>query len=143
METLIFGNPLDGWPTLAASIMLFSGVQLMSSHLIDADGRGLTVGAFSGLFVISLLLMALLRSVRIGLLSMIPNIFPAVSFIFLFPVKFNRGRNASPSLSRIKLKITLHFITVIIQRNIARSSRQINIIFRSLGKINFYITRSG
>jgi len=34
METLIFGNPLDGWPTLAASIMLFSGVQLMSIGIL-------------------------------------------------------------------------------------------------------------
>ncbi|AVO50289.1 glycosyltransferase [Melaminivora suipulveris] len=30
VETLLFGNPLEGWPTLAAGIMLFSGVQLMS-----------------------------------------------------------------------------------------------------------------
>lgn len=30
LETLLFGHPLAGWPTLAAGIMLFSGVQLMS-----------------------------------------------------------------------------------------------------------------
>ncbi|AVP58335.1 glycosyltransferase family 2 protein [Pulveribacter suum] len=30
LETLLFGADLDGWPTLAAGIMLFSGVQLMS-----------------------------------------------------------------------------------------------------------------
>ncbi|WP_313077236.1 glycosyltransferase family 2 protein [Melaminivora sp.] len=30
VETLMFGNDLAGWPTLAAGIMLFSGVQLMS-----------------------------------------------------------------------------------------------------------------
>jgi len=30
VETLLFGNELAGWPTLAAGIMLFSGVQLMS-----------------------------------------------------------------------------------------------------------------
>lgn len=34
LETLVFGNPLDGWPTLAASIMLFSGVQLMSIGIL-------------------------------------------------------------------------------------------------------------
>ena len=56
----------------------WSGVQLMSSHLIDADGRGLTMGAFLGLFVISLFLIVLLRSVRIGLLSVLSNILPAV-----------------------------------------------------------------
>ncbi|AVT19042.1 glycosyltransferase [Paracidovorax avenae] len=34
ISTLVFGNALDGWPTLAASIMLFSGVQLMSIGIL-------------------------------------------------------------------------------------------------------------
>ena len=33
-ETLFFGNPMRGWPTLAASIMLFSGVQLLSIGIL-------------------------------------------------------------------------------------------------------------
>src|SRR5574344_2061306 len=34
LETLRFGADLAGWPTLAASIMLFSGVQLMSIGIL-------------------------------------------------------------------------------------------------------------
>ena len=34
LETLLFGADLDGWPTLAAGIMLFSGVQLMSIGIL-------------------------------------------------------------------------------------------------------------
>ena len=34
IETLIFDNPTDGWPTLAASLMLFSGVQLLSIGML-------------------------------------------------------------------------------------------------------------
>lgn len=34
IEALFFGNPLRGWPTLAASIMLFSGVQLLSIGIL-------------------------------------------------------------------------------------------------------------
>ena len=34
LETLLFGADLAGWPTLAASIMLFSGVQLMSIGIL-------------------------------------------------------------------------------------------------------------
>ncbi len=34
VETILFGNHLRGWPTLAASIMLFSGVQLMSIGIL-------------------------------------------------------------------------------------------------------------
>ena len=34
LETLLFGADLAGWPTLAAGIMLFSGVQLMSIGIL-------------------------------------------------------------------------------------------------------------
>ena len=34
LETLLFGNPVGGWPTLAASVMLFSGVQLLSIGIL-------------------------------------------------------------------------------------------------------------
>ena len=33
-EALFLGNPMRGWPTLAASIMLFSGVQLLSIGIL-------------------------------------------------------------------------------------------------------------
>ena len=34
IDTVFFGSDLDGWPTLAVSIMLFSGVQLMSIGIL-------------------------------------------------------------------------------------------------------------
>jgi len=34
IDTFLFGADLDGWPTLAAGIMLFSGVQLMSIGIL-------------------------------------------------------------------------------------------------------------
>ena len=34
VETLLFGNRVGGWPTLAASVMLFSGVQLLSIGIL-------------------------------------------------------------------------------------------------------------
>jgi predicted RND superfamily exporter protein len=79
-EIIAYEAVLNDWldKNMASYDVTWSGVQLMSSHMIDADGRGLTVGAFLGLFVISLLLIVLLRSVRIGLLSVFPNILPAV-----------------------------------------------------------------
>ena len=30
IDTLIYGNPVNGWPTLTVAIMLFSGIQLLS-----------------------------------------------------------------------------------------------------------------
>ncbi len=34
LEALLFGNPLSGWPTLAASVLLFSGIQLLSIGIL-------------------------------------------------------------------------------------------------------------
>ena len=34
VEALLFGNPLSGWPTLAASVLLFSGIQLLSIGIL-------------------------------------------------------------------------------------------------------------
>ena len=34
ISTLLFGNAVGGWPTLAASVMLFSGVQLLSIGIL-------------------------------------------------------------------------------------------------------------
>ena len=34
LDTLLFGADLEGWPTLAAAIMLFSGVQLLSIGIL-------------------------------------------------------------------------------------------------------------
>jgi len=34
IEAMLFGNPLNGWPTLAAGLMLFSGVQLLSIGIL-------------------------------------------------------------------------------------------------------------
>ena len=55
-----------------------SGVQMMFAHLLDQDTRGLIWGAGLGLLVISFLLIFALRSVRLGLISIAPNILPAV-----------------------------------------------------------------
>lgn len=34
ISTLLFGNAVGGWPTLAASVLLFSGVQLLSIGIL-------------------------------------------------------------------------------------------------------------
>ena len=53
-----------------------SGVQMMFAHLLDQDTKGLTLGAIYGLLVISLLLIFTFRSLKIGIVSVLPNILP-------------------------------------------------------------------
>ncbi len=56
-----------------------SGVQMMFAHLLDKDTRGLIWGAGIGLLIISFLLIFAFKSVKIGLISVVPNLFPAIA----------------------------------------------------------------
>ena len=53
-----------------------TGVQLMFAHLLNDDTKGLIWGAVLGLLFISLLLVVAFSSLKMGLLSVLPNLFP-------------------------------------------------------------------
>jgi len=55
-----------------------SGVQLMFAHMMSKDVSSMVFGATIGLAVISLLLILGFRSFRIGLVSLAPNLVPAL-----------------------------------------------------------------
>lgn len=55
-----------------------SGVQLMFAHMLNNDVFSMLYGTTLGLFVISLLLIVAFRSFRIGLVSLVPNLVPAL-----------------------------------------------------------------
>jgi len=79
-EVLALETRLNEWITehMPDYRITWSGPNLMASHLINDDGKGLTFGAFFGLLTISFLLIIVFGSPKIGLLSIFPNIFPAV-----------------------------------------------------------------
>ncbi|NNF66705.1 MAG: MMPL family transporter [Gammaproteobacteria bacterium] len=52
------------------------GISVMFSHISERNIRSMLVGALLGLVLISGLLLIALRSVRIGLLSLLPNLLP-------------------------------------------------------------------
>lgn len=54
-----------------------SGTMVIFSHLSDRNTRQMLFGSILALILISLLLIFILRSVKIGLLSIVPNIIPA------------------------------------------------------------------
>lgn len=54
------------------------GFDLLLGELSYQNGQGMLVGTALALVVVSLLLVVALRSVKYGLLSMLPNLFPAV-----------------------------------------------------------------
>lgn len=78
-QVLAMEQRINQWikTNMPAVTFVGSGVQLMFAHLLNQDTRGLTLGAVIGLFIISLLLILAFRSLRIGLVSIAPNLFPA------------------------------------------------------------------
>ena len=79
-EILIMEKRIEHWMAvnLTGIQASGSGVQMMFAHLLDQDTRGLIWGAGLGLLIISLLLILAFRSPKMGLISIAPNIFPAV-----------------------------------------------------------------
>lgn len=54
-----------------------TGLDLIFAHITQRNVRGLLVGTAGALVAISLVLMVVLRSVRLGLVSLLPNLAPA------------------------------------------------------------------
>ncbi|OUS28384.1 hypothetical protein A9Q99_12750 [Gammaproteobacteria bacterium 45_16_T64] len=63
--------------TLLASQPVGSSTTLMFSHMGERNSKSLLFGSFLALVVISFILIFALRSLKIGLLSLIPNLLPA------------------------------------------------------------------
>ena len=57
------------------------GISPMLGSWIDEIVEGQKTGVFASLFLISILLMFAFRSFRVGLLSMIPNVFPLLAIL--------------------------------------------------------------
>lgn len=78
-EVLAMEQRINRWieKNMPGVTSLGSGVQLMFAHLLNRDTPGLTLGAVFGLLIISLLLIFDFRSLKVGLVSIAPNLFPA------------------------------------------------------------------
>lgn len=51
----------------------------MFAHMMNKEVKSMVLGAFLGLLVISLLLIGAFRSLRVGLISIIPNLLPVIT----------------------------------------------------------------
>jgi predicted RND superfamily exporter protein len=80
-EILAFESRADQWiqQNLPPSMEVRGvGFDLLLGELSYQNGQGMLVGTVLALLVVSMLLVVALRSVKYGLLSMLPNLFPAV-----------------------------------------------------------------
>ena len=79
-EILAIENYIGDWlaENLPGVTVTGSGVQLMFAHMLNKDVGGLLLGTTLGLMVISILLILAFRSLKIGLISLAPNLVPAI-----------------------------------------------------------------
>ncbi|WP_299312638.1 MMPL family transporter [uncultured Aquimarina sp.] len=94
---------------------LGSSTTLMFAYLGERQSSSITKGNIIALFLISLLLIIVLRNVKLGLLSIIPNIAPVIigfGFWYLFSGMVNTGMIVVFGMTLgIVVDDTVHFLT--------------------------------
>jgi len=92
-----------------------SGVQIMFAHLMERDTKGLTLGAIYGLMIISMLLIFIFKSLRIGLLSIFPNLVPIISAFGVWGLLFTQVGFGLAMVSGMSIGVivddTVHFLS--------------------------------
>ncbi len=103
---------LDNAPEMAT---LASGGSVMFSHLSERNIKGMLKGTFLGVLLISFLLMFALRSVKMGFISLIPNLLPAGLAFGLWGLMVGQVNMASSIVTCMVLGIvvddTVHFLS--------------------------------
>lgn len=92
-----------------------SSPNIMFAHISQRNVRSMLAGLSVALLAISLILIVVLRSIRIGLVSMIPNMLPAAVTLGLWGLLVGRVGLASSVVAAISLGIivddTVHFLS--------------------------------
>ena len=102
----------DNAPELAGEA---TGIGVMFAHVSQRSVQSMLGGTITAMAGISLLLVLVFRSVRIGLLSLVPNFIPAVMSFGLWGYLFGRVNIASSVVVAIVFGIvvddTIHFLS--------------------------------
>jgi len=102
----------DNAPEMAT---LASGGSVMFSHLSERNIKGMLRGTFLGVLLISFLLIFALRSIKMGVLSLVPNLLPAGLAFGLWGLLVGQINMASSIVTCMVLGIvvddTVHFLS--------------------------------
>ena len=92
-----------------------SGVSIVFAHLSQRNIESMLTGTIVAMALISLILVFVLRSVRIGLISLVPNFIPAAMSLGLWGFMVGRVGLAGSVMTAIAFGIvvddTIHFLT--------------------------------
>ena len=117
-----------------------AGVSIVAAHSIQKNIKNMLIGTITAMGIVSLLLVFIFRSVRLGLISLIPNFVPAAMAMGLWGYAVGEVGNAAAVVTAIAFGIivndTIHFMTKYIR---ARKSgllpaESVQTAFRTVGK---------
>ena len=117
-----------------------TGVAVVGAHSIQRNIEGMLRGTFAAMAIVSLLLLFVFRSVRLGLISLIPNFVPAAMAMGLWGYVVEEVGVAASVVTAIAFGIivddTIHFMTKYVgaRKRGLLPSESVQSTFRSVGK---------
>ncbi|MYE02220.1 MAG: MMPL family transporter [Alphaproteobacteria bacterium] len=123
-----------------------TGVALVGAHSIQRNIEGMLLGTVIAMGLVSLLLLLVFRSVRLGVISLIPNFVPAAMAMGLWGYAVGEVGVAASVVTAIAFGIvvddTIHFMTkyVSARKSGLLPSESVQSAFRSVGRALFATT---
>ncbi|MXX17852.1 MAG: MMPL family transporter, partial [Gammaproteobacteria bacterium] len=123
-----------------------TGVSIVGARSIQRNIEGMLLGTFVAMGIVSLLLLAVFRSVRLGLITLIPNFIPAAMAIGLWGYVVGEVGVAASVVTAIAFGIivddTIHFMTKYVdaRKRGKLPSESVQSAFRSVGRALFTTT---
>ena len=117
-----------------------AGVSIVAAHSIQKNIRNMLIGTITAMGIVSLLLVFIFRSVRLGLISLIPNFVPAAMAMGLWGYAVGAVGNAAAVVTAIAFGIivddTIHFMTKYIRgrKSGLLPEEAVQASFRTVGK---------
>ncbi len=123
-----------------------TGISIVGSHSIQRNIENMLQGTFVAMAIVSLLLFAIFRSIRLGLVSLIPNFLPAAMAMGLWGYLVGEVGVPAAVVTAIAFGIivddTIHFMTKYTDSRKAGKlpSESVQIAFRLVGRALFTTT---
>ena len=123
-----------------------TGISIVGSHSIQRNIENMLQGTFVAMAIVSLLLFAIFRSIRLGLVSLIPNFLPAAMAMGLWGYLVGEVGVPAAVVTAIAFGVivddTIHFMTKYTDSRKAGKlpSESVQIAFSSVGRALFTTT---
>lgn len=123
-----------------------TGISIVGSHSIQRNIENMLQGTFVAMAIVSLLLFAIFRSIRLGLVSLIPNFLPAAMAMGLWGYLVGEVGVPAAVVTAIAFGVivddTIHFMTKYTDSRKAGKlpSESVQVAFRSVGRALFTTT---